>query len=228
MQLTDVGKKIVKIVGIVAAALLLVLFGVYIGYMRFGRSEAESKPEADEGALKEISLEPFDDKDPVLNFALMEEYDFTILEIWNSDSGDCIRYISEMNMFAEECEHRDDEIYSSVAGVCGDIYDENGVLSGKRLDEAKAIAENGHVNYPQYVMDDKTKKILDGLNIDTLPAVIFINRKGEIMDVVTDMNGKELLVHMDSVVSRLMELDWEKERVKKLKEERENNEVSLN
>ena len=65
-------------------------------------------------------------------------------------------------------------------------------------------------------MDDKTKKILDGLNIDTLPAVIFINRKGEIMDVVTDMNGKELLVHMDSVVSRLMELDWE------------NNEVSLN
>ena len=48
------------------------------------------------------------------------------------------------------------------------------------------------------------------------------------MDVVTDMNGKELLVHMDSVVSKLMELDWEKERVKKLKEERENNEVSLN
>ena len=39
------------------------------------------------------------------------------------------------------------------------------------------------------------------------------------MDIVTDMTGKELLVHMDELVEDLMELDWEQERVRKWKEE---------
>ena len=218
MELTGVAKKVIHVVAIVAGCLLLVLLGVYIGYLKFGHGEAEEEEEPDVTALSEISLKPFNEEDRPLNMALAGDYDFTILEIWDSDSGDCIRYISEMNMFSEECDHRDDEIYSYVAGVCTNLYDEAGELSAKRLDTAKAIAENGKVRYPLYVADPETVEIIRSLGIENLPAVIFINRKGEIMDICSGLTGKELCVRMDELVEELMKLDWEKERVRILKE----------
>lgn len=219
MQFTALAKKMVKIVGFVAGGLLLVLFGVYLGYLKYGRNNIVQPKENDVTALKTIELVPFKEEDPILNEELMAEYDFTILEIWDEDNGDCIRYISEMNMFAENCEHRDDEIYSYVAGVCINMNKQNGEVSKTKLESAKDIAQSGNVRYHQYIADPETENTLSALGISKYPAVIFINRRGEIMDIVTDMTGKELLVHMDELVEDLMELDWEQERVRKWKEE---------
>ena len=228
LRLNNVAAKIVKIIGIVATALLLVLLGMYIGYVKFGKTEETSESKTDPEALKGIALQPFDENDPVLNYELMEQYDFTILEIWNSDSVESIRYMSEMNMFAEECEHRDDEIYSYVAGICANIHDENGDLYVKRFEAAKTVTENAKVRYHQYAADMQTENIIREIGIETLPAVIFINRRGEIMDISTGLNGKELLVHMDGVVSELMKLDWEQERVQQQKEMKDQDGVLLN
>lgn len=222
MQFTALAKKIVKIVGVVAVALLLVLFGIYLGYLKFGRNNTIKPEEQDITALREISLVPFEEGDPLLDKNLMAEYDFTILEIWDEDNADCIRYISEMNMFTDNAMHRDDEIYSFVAGVCVNMNKQNGELSKAKLESAKEIASSGNVRYHQYIADRDTEKILESLGVSRYPTVIFINRRGEIMDIVSGMNGKELLVHMDGLVEKLMEFDWEQERVRELKNQKEN------
>ena len=100
MQFSAHAKRIVWIVGSLAVVLLAVLLVVFL---KFGNKKKEEPVDFNMLALKGIELKPFEASDPVLDAELMEEYDFTVLEIWYPQSADCVRYMSEMNMFAEEC-----------------------------------------------------------------------------------------------------------------------------
>ncbi len=216
MQLSRLAKKIVHIVAILAVVLLLILFCVYLIFGRKARQEREGEGAMDFTA---ISLQPFSEEDKVLNADLMREYDFTVLEIWYPENTECVRYMTEMNLFAEECLHRDDEMYAYVTGVCVNLNDENGLADPNRLALAKQVCERENVLYHQYIADKKTEEILKNLGVSEYPTVIFLDRQGKVLDIARDMDGKELCMHLDLLVEEYM-----KEKRKKEREERENRE----
>ena len=212
MELTKMGKRIVWIVGILAAILLAVLLLVYL---KFGRKPKEEPIVIDQLVLQNIVLEPIDgmtsQKYPVLDADVMAGYDFTVLEVWYPESPECVNYISEMNMFAEECLHRDDEMYAYVTGVCIHMTDSSsGAVLAERVNAAKKVAENA--DYPQYVADSRTEKILAELTAENYPAVVFLNRQGEIMRVEYGKNGKELCDCLDELVDVTMKVKKQEEK----------------
>ena len=213
MEFTKVGKRIVTVVGILAAVLLAVLLLVYL---KFGRKPKEEPIIIDSTVLQNISLEPVDgatdSKNPVLDATVMEGYDFTVLEVWYPESPECVNYISEMNMFAEECLHRDDEMYAYVTGVCIHLNDSSGIVTKERVDAAKKVAEDANAMYPQYIADSRTEKIFEELTGEKYPAVIFLNRQGEIMRVEYEKNGKELCDCLDELVDVTMKVKKQEEK----------------
>lgn len=213
MQFNKLAKRIVYIVGILAAVLLLVAF---CGYLLFGRKAAKKSEEAGASDFRGISLTPFSEDDPYLSTEVMKEYDFTVMEIWYPENADCVRYMTEMNMFAEECLHRDDEMYAYVTGVCISLNDKNGNVDQDRLDLAKEVCEREDVIYHQYIADPATEKILNNLQINEYPTVIFLNRGGNVVDIVQGMDGKGLCMHLDTLVEEYMKekrkLEREKEK----------------
>jgi len=211
MQFNKLAKRIVRIVGILAAVLMLVFF---CGYLIFGKKEAEKSEEAGADDFTSISLVPFSEEDPVLTKDVMKDYDFTVMEIWYPGSADCVRYMSEMNMFAEECLHRDDEMYAYVTGVCLNLDDLNGNVVTTRLDAAKEICSRENVSFHQYIANPDTVRILHTLQIEDYPTVIFLNREGKVVDIVQGMNGKELCVHLDTLVDDYMKEKRKAEREK--------------
>ena len=215
MRLTSVAQKIVRVVGILAAVLLVFLL---CAYLIFGRKAKEERPGEGAKDFTNLALVPFDEKDEMLTPDLMEKYDFTVLEIWYPESADCVRYMSEMNLFAEECLHRDDEMYAYVTGVCINLYDKQGALLTDRLDTAKDICSQEHVMFHQYIADPDTEQILQSMGVSSYPTVIILNRRGEVLNMITDMDGKELCMHLDTLVDEYM-----KEKRKLERQERQEN-----
>lgn len=209
MRFTPLTKKIVRIVGILAGVLLLALLS---GYLIFGGKPKTEHTAAGADNFADMSLTPFDKNNPVLNADLMKEYDFTVMEIWYPESSDCISYIGEMNVFAEECLHRDDEMYAYVTGVCVNLNNASGKLDSSRLSVAKEAVEQEVPDYPQYIADAKTEKALKSLNVKDYPTVIFLNRQGRVVDIVTGLGGGELCVHLDSLVDEYMKEKRKAER----------------
>jgi hypothetical protein len=212
MQFSARAKRIVWIVGSLAFVLLAVLLFVFLKY---GNKKKEEPLDVNMLALKGIELQPFDTADPVLDAEVMEEYDFTVLEVWYPQSADCVRYMSEMNMFAEECLHRDDEMYANVVGVCIKCNDKTGKTDAAAVEKAAEIARGEDVLYHQYVADAATEKELEKLTSKVYPTVIYLNRQGEIIRIVSGRNGKELCDCLDELIDITM-----KEKKAKEKEER--------
>ena len=209
MKFTPLTKKIVQIVGILAGALLLVLLAVYL---IFGRKPKAEHTAAGAEDFADMSLNAFKKDDPVLNGELMKEYDFTVLEIWYPESADCISYIGEMNMFAEECLHRDDEMYAYVTGICIHLNDASGRPDPERLSVAREAVEQEVPIFPQYIADVKTEKALKSLNVKEYPTVIFLNRQGRVLDMVTGQSGSELCETLDGLVDEYMKEKRKAER----------------
>lgn len=208
MKFTPLTKRIVRIVGILAGASLLVLLTVYF---IFGRKDKTEHTAAGAEVFAGISLTPFDEENEVLDADLMKEYDFTVMEIWNPESPDCIRYIGEMNMFAEECLHRDDEMYTLVTGVCIGLH-KSGKINTERLSFAKEEVAQEAPKYPQYIADPAMERDLAALDVKDCPTVIFLNREGRVVDIVTGMDGRQLCVHLDELVDEYMKEKKKQER----------------
>ena len=215
MQFSARAKRIVWIVGSLAVTLLAVLL---IVFLKYGNRKKEEPIDFNMLALKGIELQPFDAADPVLDGQLMEEYDFTVLEIWYPQSADCVRYMGEMNMFAEECLHRDDEMYANVVGVCIHCNDKNGNVSASAVATAADIARGEDVLYHQYVADAKTERELEKLTSKVYPTVIYLNRQGEIIRIVSGKNGKELCDCLDELIDITMKAKKAKEKEERKKE----------
>ena len=209
MQFNKLAKRIVYITGILAVVLLLLFF---CAYLIFGRKSKEKSEEAGATDFTTVALVPFSEDDPMLTTDVMKDYDFTVMEIWYPGNADCVRYMTEMNMFAEECLHRDDEMYTFVTGVCLNLNDLNGNVVEERLNAAKEVCERENVNYHQYIADPSTSKILRNLQVREYPTVIFLNREGKIVDIVQGMNGKELCVYLDTLVDEYMKEKRKMER----------------
>ncbi len=217
MQLSAKAKRIIWIVGSIAVVLLAALLVIVLRYGATKKAKESAQEPIDFNilALEKMELKPFDEADPVLDADRMEEYDYTVLEVWVPESPDCVRYMSEMNMFAEECLHRDDEMYANVVGVCLNCYDKNGNLSSAAVEKAAKIAQDEDVLYHQYAADFQTEKVLEKLVSKKYPAVIFLNRNGEIVRIVSNKTGKELCDCLDELVDIYV-----KEKKRKEKEER--------
>ena len=84
MQFNKLAKRIVYIVGILAAVLLLVAF---CGYLLFGRKAAKKSEEAGATDFLAISLTPFLEDDPDLSTDVMKDYDFTVMDIWYPENA---------------------------------------------------------------------------------------------------------------------------------------------
>ena len=221
MELTKMGKRIVWIVGILAAVLLAVLLLVYLKY---GRKSKEEPIVIDSTVLENIVLSPLKEadangKNSALDASLMEKYDFTVLEIWYPESPKCVNYISEMNMFHEECLHRDDEMYAYVTGVCIHLTDVEGNVQQERADAANKVAEDAGAQYPQYIADARTERILAELTAEQYPAVVFLNRRGEIMRVEYEKTGRELCDCLDELVGVTMKVKRLEEKQKEKQKE---------
>lgn len=212
MKFTPLTKKIVRIVGILAGVLLLALLTFYL---IFGRKPKSEHTAAGEDVFTTLSLTPFNEEDAVLDADLMKEYDYTVMEIWESGSTECIRYIGEMNMFAEECLHRDDEMYANVVGVCTGLNRNAQKVDEERLSIAKEEVNQEKPDYPQYIADYSMEKNLSELGIAEYPAVIFLNRQGRIVDIVSGMDGKQLCVHLDELIAEYMKEKKKQEREEK-------------
>ncbi|MCT4508301.1 MAG: TlpA family protein disulfide reductase [Tepidibacter sp.] len=98
---------------------------------------------------------------------IFKENDLTVINIWGTECPPCIEEIPELQKLQDEV--KDKKV--KVIGVVGD----------KDIEAAKKILSTKKANYTNIIPDENLEKEVV-YNFDYIPATIFVNSKGEVLD----------------------------------------------
>ena len=122
--------------------------------------------------------------------ALFAESKLTVLNVWATFCGPCIR---EMPEFAE-VSHEYAARGVRFIGVCGDIkYDESGEPNQQLIDDAFTIIETTGADYAHYMPTPAYKSALSALVSDSYPGTFLVDRDGNIKKLFVGALTKDTL-----------------------------------
>lgn len=136
----------------------------------------------------EVAVMPISDKylfftdckdqngDAVDSLELFGKYDVTMVNVWATFCGPCIKEMPELNVLARELEQ--DNI--GLVGVCCDVLDYEGGLDEGQVQLAKDIIAETGVEYTNLMLSDLS--VLEkAVNIDAVPTTFFVDKNGAVI-----------------------------------------------
>lgn len=104
---------------------------------------------------------------------IFADYDLTMINIWATFCGPCLREMPDLGEISEEYEDKNFQI----AGIVTDVMNSNGTLSETQLETAREIVDKTEADYihllPSY--DLTMAKLKD---VTSVPETIFVDRDG--------------------------------------------------
>ncbi|WP_310602344.1 TlpA family protein disulfide reductase [Anaerosporobacter sp.] len=110
---------------------------------------------------------------------ILADADLTVLNIWGTFCGPCIREMPELGEIAEEYTERGVQII----GLVSDVSDESGITKAKEIVE-KTGANYLHILPTQDLYDCYLKDVM------AVPETLFLDRNGNILDSIVGANDK--------------------------------------
>lgn len=159
-----------KLILLVVSALLMVSL--------IGCTQNKEMPSADlgeeqaleENPLKGQNVDEFKAKDLDENEVtnkIFEENDITIINIWGTFCGPCIKEMPELEKIQKEFKDKKVKVI--------------GIVSDKAVEDAKNIIKEKNISYTNIIPDQALENQIVN-SFDYVPVTIFVNSKGEIMD----------------------------------------------
>ena len=156
--------------------------------------EAKPTPAKSKNALPEFSSH--DIYGAAVDNGIFADFDLTMLNIWGTFCGPCIREMPYLGEMAAEM-----PAGAQMVGLVSDAFDQ------KTIDKAQEIAERTGAAYPHIVPD---KALSDYLKraITAVPTTIFIDKDGNIVGepivgaISRDMYEKELSKRLEKINER--------------------------
>lgn len=116
---------------------------------------------------------------------ILAEADLTILNIWGTFCGPCIREMPDLAEIAEEYKEKGVQII----GLASDVYDESGIKKANEIIE-KTNANYLHLLPTQDLYDIYLK------NVMAIPETLFIDKEGNILDSITGARDKDTWISL--------------------------------
>lgn len=116
---------------------------------------------------------------------ILAEADLTVLNIWGTFCGPCIREMPDLGEIAEE--YKDKGV--QIIGLASDVYDESGI------EKANEIIEKTNANYLHLL---PTQDLYDIYlkNVMAIPETLFLDKDGYILDSITGARDKETWISL--------------------------------
>ena len=116
---------------------------------------------------------------------VLAEADLTVLNIWGTFCGPCIREMPDLGEIAEE--YKDKGV--QIIGLASDVYDESDI------EKAKEIIEKTNANYLHLL---PTQDLYDIYlkNVMAIPETLFLDKDGYILDSITGARDKETWISL--------------------------------
>ena len=125
------------------------------------------------------------DRNPVLMKDYISSNKVTMINVWGTFCGPCIREMPSLVKLANK--YRDQGF--EIVGVTGDILQADGSYSSVLIQDARDIMEDTGVNYSVVIA---TPEILQYVQLAAYPTTIFVDRNGKILlDPIVGSNNEE-------------------------------------
>ena len=113
------------------------------------------------------------------------EADLTVLNIWGTFCGPCIREMPDLGEIAEEYK----DMGVQIIGLASDVYDESDI------EKANEIIEKTNANYLHLL---PTQDLYDIYlkNVMAIPETLFLDKDGYILDSITGARDKETWISL--------------------------------
>ena len=133
---------------------------------------------------------------------LFSESKLTMVNLWATWCGPCIRELPDLGELAEEASAMDVQII----GIVHDAYDiRNGEVDEAQAEVARIIVERANVGFPVLIPDET---LMNGLlkNVRGFPTTWFVDAQGNIVgSPISGSYSKE--VWRNTLLKRLAEVD---------------------
>jgi len=107
------------------------------------------------------------DGNPVSTLELFSQYKYTMVNVWTSGCGPCVRELPELAKLSKEFEEQG----CALIGILGDGYEAQGLSDGKDL------LKNAGAEYLNLV---PTNELLQQLGIQVVPTSFFVDSSGRV------------------------------------------------
>ena len=108
-----------------------------------------------------------------LDQTMLEGYDLTMVNVWATFCGPCLREMPDLGELAAEYADRGVQI----VGMVSDVLDRDGTPSEDQLATARDIVESTGADYPHIVPGEDLFGLLG--QISAVPTTFFVNSAGE-------------------------------------------------
>lgn len=154
-------------------------------------SQAQSN-KSDSAPVKKQSAKAFDQftaedlEGNTVTQDVLKEYDLTVLNIWGTFCGPCIKEMPHLGELSKEFKEQGVQFI----GVVIDAVDYNGNLLPETVEEAKRIVSETGADYLHLLPSDDLNRIK--LNqVTGVPETVFLDSEGNVIDSVVGAMEKE-------------------------------------
>lgn len=100
----------------------------------------------------------------------------TLVNVWATWCGPCVREIPALSALAAEYEGK-----LAFVGICHDAVDNKGKPDEDGIEGAKALWDTNQVGYPALVPDAMALGIIDAMGLQYFPTTWFVDQDGYIL-----------------------------------------------
>ena len=145
--------------------------------------------ESFKGGFDSFVMKDFDDNEYTED--MLKGHKVTMINIWGTFCGPCIREMPELEEISEMYDEKD----LKIIGLPGDLYGADGVVDEDQVAKALDIIDKTGVKYTMLI---PSMEIEAGVfsSIRFYPTTIFVNENGEYLKFVEGANSKEAWIEI--------------------------------
>lgn len=169
--------KILALVSIIAG---LLLTGCTRTQLQGGR--AETRPPESEGNSASIVFEALDMEGNTVSEDIFAQAELTMINVWATYCNPCLNEMPELGELATEYDAKDFQLIGIISDVLEGQDEESIAYAADLIEETGA-------DYPHMLLNES---LYYGLlqDVSAVPTTFFLNKKGEILDVVVGAMDK--------------------------------------
>lgn len=139
-------------------------------------ADAGSSAESKQSAALFGSFTAFDLEGNEVNQDILKDYDLTMVNVWATFCGPCLREMPELGQIHEE--YKDKGV--QVVGIVIDVFNQDGTVSTSQISTAQEIIAKTQANYLHLLPSEDliNAKLKD---VSAVPETFFLDKEGNLV-----------------------------------------------
>ena len=176
--------ELIRRVSIVVTPLFIIGLILILESMIQNNHDIIKLNESFKGGFDSFVMKDFDDNEYTED--ILKGHKVTMINIWGTFCGPCIREMPELEEISEMYDEKD----LKIIGLPGDLYGADGVVDEDQVAKALDIIDKTGVKYTMLIPSMEIEAgVIDSVRF--YPTTIFVNENGEHLKFVESANSKE-------------------------------------